>query len=77
MKANKKTRKSGKEIQIKMIPNGIETVTIGRALTKAGRKLEEEGLPVPQEHVIREAFSFDRPLFKAVKLYDGQMRRAA
>ncbi len=78
MKANKTKRKDGsnrstKQIQFKQVPNGIETVTIGRALNKEGRKLEEAGLPVPDTCVIRKEFSFDRPLFKTVKLFNGQM----
>lgn len=73
-----KRNKTGKKITLKRVPTGeIETITIGRALNKRGRELEEVGAEIPKECIIREAYSFDRPLFKIVKLYNGQMKKLA
>lgn len=77
MKANKKTKKSGKKIKFIQVINKQVEVTIGRALTREGKKLEKEGKFIPKEHVIREEFTFKKPIYTTRKLENGRMLKKA
>lgn len=73
MKANRKTRKSLKQIKFIQVFDKKVEVTIGRALTKEGKKLEKEGLFIPKEHIIREPFTFEKSIYSTRKIENGRM----